>query len=82
MDGAHHAYEQPENDYKVSGAFPVSVGGRVFMVDPWMFCQATEWMEMVRMLGDEVDLNVKGDGLIAHIIKTGAALSDLEKLEG
>ena len=37
---------------------------------------------MVRMFGDEIDLNVKGDGLIAHIIKTGATLSALEESEG
>jgi hypothetical protein len=81
MDGAHHAYEQPENDLNLRRTIPVAVGGRGFTCDPWMYCQVTEWMQMVRMFGDEIDLNVKGDGLIAHIIKTGADLSALEKLE-
>jgi len=80
-DGAHHAYEQLENDYEGSRTIPVSVGGKVFWCDPWMFCQAKEWMEMVGLFGDEIDLNVKGDGLIAHIIKTGADLSALEENE-
>ncbi len=77
----HHAYAQPENDYEETRTIPVAVGGRVFWCDPWMYCQAKEWMQMVRMFGDEIDLDVKGDGLIAHIIKTGAALSALEENE-
>ena len=76
----HHAYSQPENDYK-SRKLPVSVGGKVFWCDPWMYSQAREFLQMVRMFGDEIDLDVKGDGLIAHIIKTGAALSALEEHE-
>ena len=80
-DGDHHAYEQAENDYKVNRVLPVTVGGRVFECDPWMFYQAKEWMEMVDLFGEEIDLDVKGDGLIAHIIKTGATLSALEENE-
>jgi len=79
-DEEHHAYEQPENDYK-SMTVPVSVGGKVFQCDPWMYSQAREFLQMVGMLGDEIDLDVKGDGLIAHMIKTGAALSALEENE-
>ena len=42
---------------------------------------ALSFMQMVGLFGDEIDLNVTGDGLIAHIIKTGAALSALEEDE-
>ena len=77
---AHHAYEQPENNYK-SGAVPISVGGKVFWCDGWMYSQAREFMDLVKVFGDEFELNVKGDGLIAHIIKTGAALGALEEDE-
>ncbi|RLC59597.1 MAG: hypothetical protein DRI30_00210 [Chloroflexi bacterium] len=77
----HHAYAQLENDYEMARVVPVSVGGKVFWCDPWMYCQAKEWMNMVGLFGDEIDLNVKGDGLIAHIIKTGATLSALEENE-
>jgi len=76
----HHAYSQPENNYG-SQPIPVSVGGRVFFCDAWMYSQAKEFMEQVGIFGDEIDLNVKGDGLIAHIIKTGAMLSALEENE-
>jgi SAM-dependent methyltransferase len=80
-DDEHHAYDQPENDYGSNRTLPVSVGGKVFWCDPWMYCQAKEWMQMVGLFGDEIDLDVKGDGLIAHIIKTGATLSALEDNE-
>ncbi len=76
----HHAYSQPENNYE-SKPIPISVGGQVFWCDAWMFSQAKEFMEQVGIFGDEIDLNVKGDGLIAHIIKTGAMLSALEDNE-
>jgi SAM-dependent methyltransferase len=68
---AHHAYAQPENNYAESDRVPVSVGGRAFWCEPWMASQAIEWMKMVNAFGDEIDLNVVGDGLIAHMIKTG-----------
>jgi len=80
-DGDHHAYKQSENEYKAKRVIPVSVGGRVFQCDPWMLCQAQEWMQMVGAFGDEIDLDVKGDGLIAHIIKTGAELSALDEVD-
>ncbi len=80
-DDVHHAYSQPENDYDNPRTLPVSVGGKVFMCDPWMFCQAEEFMKMVGTFGDEIDLDIKGDGLIAHIIKTGAELQRLDDEE-
>lgn len=78
-DSMHHAYTQPENDSKLSGAVPVSVGGRAFSCDAWMLHQAREFMTMMGTLGDELDLNVVGDGLIAHIIKTGYEMTLLEE---
>lgn len=78
MDGdKHHAYEQKEND----GAtiFPVSVtGGRVFQCTAPQASQAQEFITMIQMLGDELKLEVYGDGLLAHILKMGASLSDLQ----
>ena len=79
-ENEHHAYEQSENNYK-SRKIPISVGGKIFWCDGWMYSQAKEFMQMVGKFGDEIKLDVKGDGLIAHIIKTGAALSALEENE-
>jgi len=81
-DSAHHAYDQPENDYK-SVRVSVGCGGtRTFLCDAWMYTQAKEFLDMVKLFGDEIDLNIKGDGLIAHIIETGAKLYALEENEG
>jgi hypothetical protein len=78
-DDEHHAYEQPENNYNLHNRVVASCGGtRTFLCDAWMFIQAQEFMQMVAWLGDEgPDLNVRGDGLIAHIIETGASRYDL-----
>jgi len=77
VDGEHHAYSQPENDYKVRN-IPVTVGDRTFDCQPWMAYQAYELVDMVKTIGDEFMLDVKGDGLIAHILKTGAEMPEIE----
>lgn len=74
-EGGHHAYAQAENDNEF--VMPVTCGGRTFTCTPWMLSQATEFMDLVKFLGDEVELDVRGDGLIATILKTGADLADL-----
>lgn len=81
VDGEHHAYSQPENDFKVKN-IPVTVGERVFDCQPWMVYQAYDLVEMIKTLGDEFMLDVKGDGLIAHILKTGANMPYVEIDEG
>lgn len=72
-EGAHHAYTQAENDG--DAVIPVTCGGRVFLCAPWMVSQASEFRDLVRLLGDEVELAIYGDGLIAHMLATGASLS-------
>ena len=73
---AHHAYAQAENDAEVT--VPVTCGGRVFMCTPWMMSQAAEFRDLVRFMGDEVELAVHGNGLIAHMIQHGAELAHKE----
>lgn len=74
--GSHHAFAQPENnDERV---LSVTCGGQVFDCHPWMASQAQEFMGLVGLLGDEVELNIRGDGLIRHILETGAAISNKE----
>jgi hypothetical protein len=70
---AHHAYAQAENDAEPT--FPVVCGGRTFQCTAWMISQSQEFCDLVGFLGDEVELAVYGDGLIAHIVKTGASFS-------
>lgn len=69
----HHAFPQPENDNQI--VVPVMLtGGKVFYCNPWMALQAREWIDMVKFLGDHMDVIVYGGGLLAHTIKTGAEL--------
>lgn len=72
-EGRHHAFSQPENDSEA--VLPLSVGGRTFMVHPWMAMQANEFIELVRHMADDVQLEIHGDGLLAHILRTGAELN-------
>jgi hypothetical protein len=77
MDGRDHAYDQPENsrDRQIN----VHCAGRDFKCAPWMLKQAEDFMDMVHHQGEMFNLNVHGDGLIAHIMQTGANLTDLKK---
>jgi hypothetical protein len=71
MNNEHHAYEQKENDADPMN-MKVMVEGRTFECQPWMALQATEFAHMMEKAKDEFDITVKGDGLIAHVLKTGA----------
>lgn len=74
VGGSHHSYAQSENDGEI--LFPVGCGGKQFFCSPWMVAQASEFRGLVNSLGDVVELNVVGDGLIAHMIQTGADLQE------
>ena len=72
---AHHAYAQPENDAAV--VVPLSVqGDRIFYCHPWMIAQAQEMMDLIRVLGEEIELAVHGDGLLAHMLSAAAGLEE------
>jgi SAM-dependent methyltransferase len=72
----HHAYSQPENDSTYVAN--IEVGGKTFRCHPWMVVQANEFPKIIRyILGpiDGLNLNVRGDGLIAHMLKHSADLA-------
>jgi len=73
----HHAYEQQENDGQP--IIPVNVGGKIFSCNPWMISQAQEFIDLIRMLGDEIELNIYG-GLLRHILETGASYADIKEI--
>lgn len=73
MNDKHHAYSQPEND--ASEIRKAYCAGREFRVSAWMLSQADDFMHFVKHLGDSFELNVHGDGLIAHIVRKGAEYS-------
>jgi hypothetical protein len=87
---AHHAYAQPENDdspvipvvINAAGDFaPVADGmesGRVFYCHPWMVTQAQQMMDLIKFMGDEIELEIYGDGLLANILRAGAASAEAQ----
>lgn len=79
MNEQHHAYPQDENsnDGIEERRLLVSCGGDVFKTTAWQASQAQEFIDLMRMMGEELDLIVHGNGLIANIIKSAAALDDI-----
>lgn len=74
LHNVHHSYKQPENDN--APVIPVIIKGRTFYCHPWMISQAQEFITLIKALGDEIELCVKGDGLLAWIIEAGAQAAD------
>lgn len=75
-DGAHHAYTQAENDHE--HVVDITLGGRSFQCHPWMVIQAYEVPKLIRHVFGRIEgfnLNVRGDGLIAHMLKHAATLA-------
>jgi hypothetical protein len=70
----HHAFEQKENDVPKKDneriAY-VTVEGKRFGVEPWMLCQAHEYIPIRQRILSDLTINIHGEGLIAHCIKTG-----------
>jgi hypothetical protein len=80
-DEAHHAYEQKENDDRK--IMDITVGKntkfeKVFRCQPWMVFQAKEFQLMVPRVLMDADLQIKGDGMIAYIVNSGAELAAQE----
>lgn len=71
---AHHAYAQPENDAGMVMPVTTQPGGRIFYCHGWMVSQAQEFLDLIRALGDEIELAVYGDGLLAYLLTTGASI--------
>lgn len=83
-DGAHHAYSQPENDnerrFKTS-ICPVDRPDltRTFVCSPWHMKQVEDFLQVIRVNGDHFLLSVHGDGMISHLIQSGADAVITEK---
>jgi len=77
----HHAYPQGENDDEFKFAVWVKPEGRDdlakrFICSPWMAKQSQDFIELVKERGDLFSVNVHGDGMIAHMVRTGAQLQE------
>ena len=73
----HHAYEQTENDGDI--VLPVNVGGKIFYCNPWMISQAQEFIDLIRVLGDEIELEIY-EGLLHHILEIGATHANIKEI--
>jgi hypothetical protein len=60
--------------------FPVFAGGRRFDCTIWQYSQASEFMDLIRVFGNEFQLDIHGDGLLAWILQHGYEL-DIEAEE-
>ena len=82
MDGVHHSYEQKENDVDVMLPTSVSVrgapSGQIFMTSIWQASQAHEFLDLVKLLGNEIELEVYGDGLLAYLLKVGSEIEEVD----
>jgi hypothetical protein len=70
----HHAYPQPENDEAC--VIDAIVGDRVFQCHAWHVAQAQQFIDLVEVFKDEIELEIWGDGLLKHIVTTGAKIAE------
>lgn len=65
----HHGYKQPEDDNKK--VMVTEYGGRKFNCYPWMLQQCSDFLHITaKMIGPLCQMEIYGDGLIAHCIRT------------
>jgi len=77
MDGAHHAFDQPENNRDKPITMRVrtvedEAGGREFICSPWHVKQFEDFLQFIRASGHLFKLHVHGNGLIAYAISSNA----------
>jgi len=70
LEGKHHAYDQEAADG--DKAVKIGCNGRDFDVTGQQVSQAMEFMNMVKVFGQNWKMLVHGNGLINHLIRTGA----------
>lgn len=79
MDDEHHGYRQTENDHDKRFITWLRPEGREdlwcnFTCAPWMMRQAQDFQDLVAKQGDEFRIHVRGNGLIAAILRISAEL--------
>lgn len=88
LDGAHHAYPQPENEADQRIALTVARGetARTFELAPWHLKQFEDVLQMIRVNGDVFQLAVHGRGLLAYALEAlgseDVSFSVKEKADG
>ncbi len=85
MDGKHHAYDQKENNHEKTMSVWIRPKGRDdmarrFICSTWQAKQASDFLDLVKHLGEHFQLNVHGDGLIAAMVRTGAEIELTDRI--
>lgn len=80
LDGRHHAYGQAENDRDLRIKVKLIAKGGEHLAEefhcaPWHMKQAEDFQQLIKARGNMFHLNVRGPGLIAAILRTGATLA-------
>lgn len=73
-DGQHHAYPQNLNDGEGSAIFWCA--GRKFRCSAWQASQAENFRKVIAAHGEHLQLSIHGDGVLAHMLRTGAGLEE------
>jgi hypothetical protein len=76
---AHHAYPQPENEQDRRFIVRSHPEGhpeleREFHCAPWHLKQLEDFLQLIKFNGEQFLLNVHGDGLLAHALRSNAQL--------
>lgn len=80
-DSAHHAYAQPENDSDAVISVAINGGDdvkKIYRCHAWMVSQAHEFIDLVKAFGNEIELEIYGNGLIKGILEAGASRADAD----
>jgi hypothetical protein len=77
LNGAHHAYDQPENIGDRPSPYTVFPSGhpemgRTFHCAPWHVKQLECFLQTVRIHGSQFLLNIHGRGLLAYALQSSA----------
>lgn len=83
LNEKHHVYEQNENNEDINKARVIYCGGKEFLACPWHIGQADAFLKfMCKHAHKYMKIDVHGDGLIKHMMKTAAKmkLNDNSKL--
>lgn len=77
LGSVHHGYAQSENndDQRIDVWLRPSVETKFhFVCSPWHVKQAEDFKALIKERGDMFQLSVRGDGLIATMMRTGAEI--------
>jgi SAM-dependent methyltransferase len=79
IDPEHHAYKQEENDEDIDNVIIMTVGEgteyeKKFLCAGWMAYQLKDFELMATKILRDVNLNIKGDGMIAYSLEVANKL--------